>query len=73
MDNSTRFFDQVSSQKDFVIDDVSITPLPKNCSQLFLNGDAEYGKTPSFLLYMASPTDVDTVDPDSRMKISLSW
>ena len=47
-DKSTLFFDQVSSQKDFVIDDVSITPLPKNCNELFLNGDAEYGETPSF-------------------------
>jgi hypothetical protein len=47
-DKSTLTFDQVSSGKDFVIDDVSITPLAKNCIQLFLNGDAEYGETPSF-------------------------
>jgi hypothetical protein len=44
----TLTFDQVSSTKDFVIDDVSITPLAINCNQLFLNGDAEYGETPSF-------------------------
>ena len=47
-DKITLTFDQVISTKDFVIDDVSITPLAKNCSQLFLNGDAEFGETPSF-------------------------
>jgi hypothetical protein len=47
-DKSTLTFDQVASGKDFIIDDVSITPLAKDCNQLLLNGDAEYGETPSF-------------------------
>lgn len=47
-DRITLAFDRVSAQKDFVIDNVSIKPLLKDCSNLFLNGDAEYGDTPSF-------------------------
>jgi hypothetical protein len=47
-DQHQLFFDQVSSGKDFVIDDVSITPMPLSCNQLVLNGDAEYGPTASF-------------------------
>lgn len=47
-DRSTLSFDQVSGQKDFVIDDASITLLEQNCNELLLNGDAEYGDTPSF-------------------------
>jgi hypothetical protein len=41
-------FDQVYAQNDFVIDDVSIKLQPKNCNSLLLNGNAEYGPTPSF-------------------------
>lgn len=47
-EKSEVFFDQVSSFKRFLIDDVSIIPLPRNCNQLLLNSDAEYGPTPSF-------------------------
>ena len=49
---SSLTFDQVSSRKDLVIDDVSITPLPKNCAELLLNGNAEYGETPSFWTHL---------------------
>jgi hypothetical protein len=33
---------------DLVFDDVSITPLPMTCSELFMNGDAEDGDTARF-------------------------
>lgn len=42
------FWDQVSSNKIFTIQDVSIVPLGENCNQLILNGDASYGETASF-------------------------
>ena len=51
---STLSFDRVSGQKTFIIDDVSITPLEKNCNNLLLNGDAEYGDTPSFWTHWAT-------------------
>jgi hypothetical protein len=41
-------FDQGTRDRNIVIDDVSITPLPKNCKQLVMNGDAEYDETPRF-------------------------
>lgn len=47
-DRSILSFDQVSSSKDFIIDDVSIKPLTQNCDQLFLNGDGSSSGTPSF-------------------------
>jgi hypothetical protein len=47
-DKITLTFDRVSAQKDLVVDDVSIKPQLQDCINLFLNGDAEYGDTPSF-------------------------
>ena len=47
-------FEEVANGKSFVIDDVSISPLAMNCSQLLLNGDANYGDTPRFWRLWAS-------------------
>ena len=41
-------FEEVTKGKAFVIDDVSISPLALNCTQLLLNGDGNYGDTPRF-------------------------
>lgn len=45
---SVLYFPGAWRGKDLVIDDVSISPLSMDCTELILNGDAEYGETPSF-------------------------
>uniref|UniRef100_A0A7S2YKW3 Uncharacterized protein n=1 Tax=Entomoneis paludosa TaxID=265537 RepID=A0A7S2YKW3_9STRA len=42
------YFNGPDENKSFMIDDVSITPLEQDCSQLILNGDAEAGETARF-------------------------
>jgi hypothetical protein len=42
------FFDQIPDKATIVIDDVSITPLLKNCKDLIVNGNMEYDETPRF-------------------------
>jgi hypothetical protein len=41
-------WDQVSDKGVFMLDDVSLVPLSKNCTELILNGDIEYDETPRF-------------------------
>jgi hypothetical protein len=42
------YWDQVSKKAAFIVDNVSIVPLPQNCKELILNGDMEYDETPRF-------------------------
>jgi hypothetical protein len=37
--------------KSLVVDNVSISPVPMDCTELIMNGDAQYGKTPSFWMH----------------------
>jgi hypothetical protein len=53
-EKSSLYFVDAPNGKDLVIDDVSITALPMDCTELILNGDAQYGETPSFWTHVSN-------------------
>jgi hypothetical protein len=70
-ENSVLSFSGAWRRRDLVVDDVSISPLPMDCTELILNGDAEYGETPSFWTHISGAvgTTIEVVNVGSGSNV----